>query len=283
MQIKEQKVKYFMNYWNLLDSSQFLLFFILYCIKMRTQFQTDSLPEILLSAFLLFQTFYKMIYFLRIFEGFNNTYQISLLIVKDLFCLMILAGMFILAFTKQYTVMHNGINDPTGEYNGIRSHFLKLIIQTYKSTRGDFDVPTLDPEFGQHNETNKLYSNIMITLNMVVVFVQEAIFIILGAVFYSQVLQKYEQYTPLLPTYMYKTMAKFNNECFDIVDMFVPQRNFKVVCFALSRNNQRNNAQPGFTGSIKNKISNFEDKLRYERDVESKEAEERHIKLLDCK
>ena len=38
MQIKEQKLGYFMDFWNILDSSQFLLFFTLYCIKMKNQF-----------------------------------------------------------------------------------------------------------------------------------------------------------------------------------------------------------------------------------------------------
>jgi len=36
--------------------------------------------------------------------------------------------MFILAFTKQYTVMHNGINDYTGEYKSIHGTFMKLVI-----------------------------------------------------------------------------------------------------------------------------------------------------------
>jgi hypothetical protein len=49
-----------------------------------------------------------------------------------MYCLMILAGMFVLAFTKQYTVMHLGINDPDGKYEDINSNFLKLVFQTYK-------------------------------------------------------------------------------------------------------------------------------------------------------
>lgn len=72
--MKEQKLEYFMDFWNILDSSQFIFFFTLYCIKMKNQFMTDSLFEIIVSALLLFQSFYKMIYFLRIYESFNNTY-----------------------------------------------------------------------------------------------------------------------------------------------------------------------------------------------------------------
>jgi hypothetical protein len=60
----------------------------------------------------------------------------------------------------------------------------------------------------------------------------------------------YEKYTPLLPTHMYKTMAKFNNECYDIVDMIVPQRNFKVICFAIARGFERKFGYPGLTRTI---------------------------------
>jgi len=82
-------------------------------------------------------------------------------------------------------------------------------------------------------ENNFIYRDIMLSLNLIVSLLQEGLFIFLGAVFFSQILQFYEKYTPMLPTYMYKTMAKFNNECYDIVDMFVPQRNFKTICFAI--------------------------------------------------
>lgn len=174
-----------MDFWNILDSSQFLLFFLLYCIKMKNQFQTDSLFEIFVQSFLLFQSFYKMIYFLRIFEGFNNVYQISCLIVKDMYFLILLAGMFILAFTKQFTVMHNGINDQDGEYDGIHSNFLRLVIQTYKSTRGDFATPTLDSTMADKTRDNVLYRGIMLTLNLTIALIQEGTFIYLGALFFS--------------------------------------------------------------------------------------------------
>ena len=47
-QLKEQKWEYFNDRWNLIDSSQFVLFMLLYFIKMGSQFQTDTLFEILL-------------------------------------------------------------------------------------------------------------------------------------------------------------------------------------------------------------------------------------------
>lgn len=52
--MKEQGVEYIKDIWNIVDSSQFILFFILYCIKMKNQFQTDSMAEILIQSAVLF-------------------------------------------------------------------------------------------------------------------------------------------------------------------------------------------------------------------------------------
>lgn len=51
-----------------------------------------------------------------------------LLVVKDIYCLGTIAGMLLLSFTKQFTVMHYGINDTEGEYSGINSTFMKLAV-----------------------------------------------------------------------------------------------------------------------------------------------------------
>lgn len=174
-----------------------------------------------------------------------------------MYCLVILALMLMLAFTKQYTVMHLGINDEEHKYDHIKYDFLKLVIQTFKQTRGAFKAPTLDASM---DDSSSFFQFILISLNLAMMFIQEGVFIYLGVLFFSQVLQFYEKYTPILPTYMYKTKAKFNNECYDIVDMFVPQRNFKVICFAMEKDAKENFGYQGFTKSIQNRVDLNEEK-----------------------
>lgn len=61
-------------------------------------------------------------------------------------------------------------------------------------------------------------------------------------------------------------MAKFNSECYDIVDMFVPQRNFKVICFAIAKDYDKDTfGYPGFVRSIQRNILNNEAKITLER------------------
>ena len=116
VQLRDQKMDYFKDKWNLLDSSQFILFTLLYIIKILSQFQTDTLFEIILQAVLLIQSFYKLFYFIRLFEKCAFIIVMAFLIFKEVFLYAIFIIVFTLAFCKQFTVMHMGINDPTGQY-----------------------------------------------------------------------------------------------------------------------------------------------------------------------
>lgn len=108
----------------------------------------------------------------------------------------------------------------------------------------------------------------MLTFNMVIWGFQQALFIFLAAAFVSGVLQSFEKWRPLINTYLYKAKAKFNNECYDIVDMFLPQRNFKVICFALSKEREKQEYS-GFINKIQKSITTAEEnQLRLRREQE---------------
>lgn len=126
MQIKQQKLDYFKDLWNLLDTSQFVTFTFVYLIKMLSQFQTDSILEIVLQVVLLIQSFYKAFYFIRIDENFNFFITISCMVVKDIVAPVLMLVGAIMAFTQLFTVLHLGINDPTGEYREFNNRFIKL-------------------------------------------------------------------------------------------------------------------------------------------------------------
>jgi len=70
IQVKEQRLDYFKDIYNLVDSSQFVFFILLYVSKMVTQFQSNSIFEVFLEAFIIVQAFYKLIYFVRIYDSF---------------------------------------------------------------------------------------------------------------------------------------------------------------------------------------------------------------------
>jgi hypothetical protein len=73
----------------------------------------------MVEVVLLLQSFYKVFYFIRLWENCAFIIIMAIQIVKDVFSFLIFIVVLTLAFTKQYTVMHMGINDPEGKYEGL--------------------------------------------------------------------------------------------------------------------------------------------------------------------
>jgi len=167
LQLKEQRLDYFKDYWNLLDSSQFVVFCLLYITKMLSYFQNDTFWEICLQAILLFQTFYKTFYFIRIFDSFSFIFTMSQLIIEECTAFLILMILLLLGMCKQYTVMHMGVGEQA-EYGDIQSRFIQLMIQTYRAAAGDINVPQLDGQMQSRfasGESGMFYHDVLMFMN----------------------------------------------------------------------------------------------------------------------
>jgi hypothetical protein len=125
IQLKEQRLEYFQDFWNLIDTSQFVLFVLLYVIKMLSQFQTDTVLEILIQGVLLYQCFYKVNYFIRIYPSMCFILIMFGAIVSECASIAGFVVVTLFGFVKIYQLLHTGINDPSDEYAQIGSEFIK--------------------------------------------------------------------------------------------------------------------------------------------------------------
>lgn len=130
-------------------------------------------------------------------------------------------------------------------------------------------------------ENNFIYRDIMKGLNLGVWVTQEGLFIFLGALFFAQVWQYAEKHFPRIETYMYKSKAKFNNECYDIVDMFTPQRNFKALCFAMAKSTEKSRMWKGPTNAIIEAIQDDYEKKKFEESRDKSEQTSRYSTMKD--
>jgi len=74
----------------------------------------------------------------------------------------------------------------------------------------------------------------------------------------AQVYQAYEKYMPNMRMYGYKAKARFNEENFQILDLFVKQRNFKIICFAMDKTLRGQNAGE-YEGIVKTISKNIDE------------------------
>jgi hypothetical protein len=111
---------------------------------------------------------------------------------------------------------------------------------------------------------------IIFSMNTLIWIMQQLLFGFAGVYFLGQVLQAYEKNYPKLRMMMYKSKAQFNNESFDIMDMFIKQRNFKVICFALDKKlkHQYDEEWQGLTHSMKTFQTRIEEDKAEQRRLE---------------
>ena len=94
--MRQYGMEYIKDFWNCIDLLQFGAFLYVFIHKLITQFQSDSFLEILFSAIILFLSIYKMMYFVRIYDGGAEIMTPIFVITSDLipFGIICLASRF---------------------------------------------------------------------------------------------------------------------------------------------------------------------------------------------
>jgi len=126
--MRQYGLEYIKDVWNCIDLLQFSGFMYLFINKLITQFQSDSFLEILFSALVLFLSIYKVMYFVRIYDQYNETITIITAIAIDMIPFGIVCLSLIFALSKIYQVLHMGVNDPQNLYASINSNLIKLFM-----------------------------------------------------------------------------------------------------------------------------------------------------------
>ena len=142
--MKQYGLEYIKDFWNCIDLLQFGAFLYVFIHKLITQFQSDSSLEILFSTVILFLSIYKVLYFVRIYDGGAEVMTPLFVITSDVIPFGIICLALLFALYKIYQVLHMGVNDPSGLYDGIESPLVRLFMQTIKLSSGDKTPPTLD-------------------------------------------------------------------------------------------------------------------------------------------
>lgn len=95
---------------------------------MISQFDSDTTIEILLQGILLYQCFYKVNYFIRIYDSYCFIMTMIAYIASECFAYVMFVVVSLFGFVKIYQLFHTGINDPGNEYEQIRSEFVQRSI-----------------------------------------------------------------------------------------------------------------------------------------------------------
>jgi len=259
VQMRQYGLEYFQDFWNLIDITQFVSFMFLFINKLATQFSSDSGFEIFLSAAILFLSIYKILYFVRIYDGANHFLTVVSCVVADLKFFILISFALIFGVAKIYQVLHLGVNDPDQVYSQIGSDFIKLFMQTYKLSSGDKTPPALDTQMADRLKGSASQGVFMFFLTFVWAVQQLASGMIIMTA-YGLVLQSCEKNARILSLLKTRTRAKFNEENFQIMNLIRAQPTFKAVFFQIDKNIKKDkiNMYEGTAASIEKHMEQAE-------------------------
>lgn len=136
IQLREQRLEYFTDVWNLIDLSGFIMFVTLYVHKQLNSFESDTQFEQGLLGAVLFLGMNKCLQFMRYHDSFRFLFIMLSRVVGDITEFATICISLLIGFAVCFETMHLSINDPTGEYDSVHNQFVKQLMQIYKATQG---------------------------------------------------------------------------------------------------------------------------------------------------
>ena len=210
---------------------------MLYTTKMYNQFETDSTFEIALQPVIIFQSFFKVFYYLRIYDQFHFILTMAYYIAREVAPFMIFTISMMIGFAKMYQLLNAGVNDPDGLYENIKSEFYVTMFETYVAAKGKAKPPTVD-EAKVDVARDPLYATVLFFLITIVWAIEQGFYGIMFTYYVAMLMQQFEKHYSMMPTYEYRTKSKFNEEVYPILQLFYPEKckPFKVVFFSMDKN-----------------------------------------------
>lgn len=147
----------------------------------------------------------------------------------------------------------------------IPSPMLKLMFQTYQATQGRKVAPVLNQDMNDRLADSPGVEMFMLLLVTIVWLACNSFFAFFGTTFMAQVYQAYEKYMPKMRMYGYRAKARFNEENFQILDLFSKQRHYKIICFAMDKNLRH---EDEFEGYVKTQAKSMEAQANEEAEID---------------
>ena len=175
---------------------------------------------------------------------------ISTEIFIDMIPFIVTVGVALLGFTKISQVVQTGVNDPAGELKEYNNRGVKILFQTYKQAVGQKVIPDVDEDYSSKVGNSDFSEVFMLTLITLAWLAQNSFFAYFGVIFLAQIFQAYEKHYPRVEILSYRAKARFNEENFQILDLFVKQREFKVINFQIAKS-LRNEGNMEYEGIVR--------------------------------
>ena len=200
-----------------------------YLMIRRFWFKEDTkIPEyeIILVMLIVFQAFYKILFFLKINSNYGFLVQMIKQSIIDITGFLTFFAMWILFFTIQYKVL--GAEFGLDDYPGL-NNFAQLALISFRNSIGDIQVAAYS-----NLQTEDTYLSWgIIWLIWLYWFLNIGLMCIILMNFLIAVIsESYANVSGSKTQYVYKDKADMNSECQQLLSTIFPQQDLKIVSFS---------------------------------------------------
>lgn len=257
--IKQEPLEYFRDVWNQTDLAEFIVYLIFYCIKFNESFsQVKDFTEILLSLFILILGFFKVLFYLRIYDDFGFLVSMIYKTMQQLIPFLVFFFLWVFFFSMCFIILQTEIDD---RFYPAVNRDISLFLHTYRNSIGDI----FEPQYTRLLETeDNLFTPTQRTQNTVLIVIiwftwlgnQFLNLIILLNFLIAVISQVYDQVVAQQKLVMYKDKADMNREYYMLLKFFDQLGSFDTIGLSLLRVDTSidQNENLGFVQSIKNAI-----------------------------
>lgn len=147
----------------------------------------------------------------------NMSYRLVTMLVH----FFIFIGFTFLFLCKIEQSLGFGVHDPDHEFKDIPNKALRLMFQDYRSANGQKVIPTLDSKLSDSLDNAPFFFWMMMILVTIFWIFQNGFFLYYITHFMALLFHGYEETYPKMMMYAYRSKARFNEENFPVLQMFI--------------------------------------------------------------
>jgi hypothetical protein len=211
----------------------FLMFMVFYFSNDYNEKKEDLMPGYMseYKLIIIILAFFKVMFFMRVFERFGFMVQMILSCLTDLVPFIVYFITFLLMYSLCFTSLNVLTDD---EVNGASnlSQFQRTFLQAFRTSIGELGMPTYKTTVVDNPKLSEYQKNVKIFLIWFVWFTQTFSMLVVMLNFIIAVITStYERVNIDQKFISYQHKASLNQECYELLNIFGRSNEIQLILF----------------------------------------------------
>lgn len=229
----------------MVDILQLVVFGILFFLRFEG-LDNDLLYFAQLKLINIILAFFKLLFFVRIFEAYGFLVQMVVYCVEDLIPFLCTYVTFLMVFSICYVVLQLDIDPEISEAALVLNNFCQILLETFRNAIGELALPAYNHLLEKNTEGFTKEPSIFVYINIYliwIVFFCQTYFlqIIMLNFMIAVIMTTYEKVTNgnLQVVIGYKHKSDLNHETFMLISVFRQLKKYRCIVFSSAKDEKK--------------------------------------------